>query len=201
VRLFAFARHAQSTLNKENRINGDPAVPAPLTELGREQARVLGLQLRSLPLDVCVHTRFGRTLETAQLATDGRELPLLEMPELDDIRIGELEGSAIDDYRAWKRQHTRADAFPGGESLDEAALRYVDAYRRLLELPYDCLLVVCHEIPIRYALNAVGGSTDLDHPVHAIPNATPFLFDAAALARAADVTESLTARSETHLPR
>src|SRR5919202_594248 len=76
VRLFVFARHAESTLNHENRINGDPSVPAPLTERGREQARLLGLQLRGLPLDACVHTRFGRTLETAQIATAGRDILL-----------------------------------------------------------------------------------------------------------------------------
>ena len=47
------------------------------------------------------------------------------------------------------------------------------------------MLVVCHEIPVRYALNAAAGSDDLDGPEHAIPNATPYLFDEDALARAA----------------
>jgi hypothetical protein len=46
------------------------------------------------------------------------------------------------------------------------------------------VLVVCHEIPIRYALNTVGDSDDLDRPVHVIPNATPFLFDEGALSKA-----------------
>jgi broad specificity phosphatase PhoE len=194
VRLFVLSRHAQSTLNFENRVNGDPTVPGPLTEQGRAQAQVLGLQLRALPLDACVHTRFGRTLETARIATDGRDVPLFENPELDDIRIGELEGKTVDDYRNWKRLHTRADRFPGGESLDEAAHRYAQAYRHLLEQPYRCALVVCHEIPIRYALNAVGRSDDLDGPVHAIPNATPFLFDDEAIADAAERIEELAGR-------
>ena len=39
------ARHGQSTLNFENRINGDPAVPVALTEKGREEARLLGRQV------------------------------------------------------------------------------------------------------------------------------------------------------------
>ena len=47
------------------------------------------------------------------------------------------------------------------------------------------MLVVCHEIPVRYALNAAAGSDDLDQPEHGIPNATPYLFDDDALARAA----------------
>jgi probable phosphoglycerate mutase len=185
MRLFVLARHAQSTLNFARRVNGDPSVPAPLTAAGREEARSLGLQLRPLPLDLCVHTQFGRTLETAQLAVAGREVPLVEEPELGDIRIGELEGRTIGDYRAWKRRHSRSDPFPGGESLDAAARRYGEAFARLLELPHDCVLVVCHEIPIRYALNAAAGSDDLDSPTHDVPNATPFLFGAQELRAAA----------------
>jgi broad specificity phosphatase PhoE len=55
------------------------------------------------------------------------------------------------------------------------------------------VLVVCHEIPIRYALNAAGGSDDLDGPAHAIPNATPYLFDEPALRRAAAHIDALLA--------
>jgi broad specificity phosphatase PhoE len=172
-------------LNHQNRVNGDPAVPAPLTEHGRQEAVLLGLQVRGLPLDACLHTRFGRTLETARIALGGRDVPLFEEELLDDVRIGELEGLTVDDYRAWKREHTRADRFPGGESLDEAAHRYAEAFRRMLELPNERVLVICHEIPIRYALNAAGHSDDLDSPVHAIPNATPFLFDETRLREAA----------------
>src|SRR6059058_5138314 len=76
VRLFVMSRHAESVLNHQHRINGDPSVPAPLTEHGREEAALLGLQVRSLPLDVCLHTRFGRTVETAQIAIDGRDVPI-----------------------------------------------------------------------------------------------------------------------------
>src|SRR5919202_7101957 len=100
MRLFVFARHAESTLNHENRVNGDPALPAPLTEVGREQARLLGLQVRELPLDLCLHTRFGRTVETATIAIAGRGVPVEEEDLFDDVRIGDLEGRTIDEYRA-----------------------------------------------------------------------------------------------------
>lgn len=186
MRLFVLSRHAESVLNIEDRVNGDPTVRAPLTDRGRGEAALLGLQIRGLPVDACLHTRFGRTLETAQIALAGRDVPLFEEELLDDIRVGELEGWTVGEYRAWKREHTRADRFPGGESLDEAARRYADGYRRLLEQPHECVLVVCHEIPIRYALNAVGDSDDLDAPVHEIPNAAPFLFGEEALNKAAE---------------
>jgi broad specificity phosphatase PhoE len=132
-----------------------------------------------------VHTRFVRTRETADGLLAGRGVPQLEEPLLDDIDVGDLEGGTLEEYRAWKRAHSRSEPFPGGESLDAAARRYGRAFRRLLERPEDAVLVVCHEIPVRYALNAAAGSADLDAPEHSIPNATPYLFDAAALERAA----------------
>ena len=178
-------RHAHSTLNVEGRVNGDPSVPVPLTEQGREEARRLGSELAQLPLELCVHTRFARTRETAAEALQGREVPSLEEPLLDDIDVGDLEGAAIADYRAWKREHARSDPFPGGESLDDAARRYARAFMRLLARPERTILVVCHEIPIRYALNAAAGSDDFDGPAHALPNATPYLFDDESLERAA----------------
>jgi len=191
VRLFALSRHGQSTLNVAGRVNGDPKVPAPLTEAGRSAAALLGAQLANVPLDLCVHTRFARTRETAEVALRGREVRVAVEPLLDDVDVGELDGRAIEEYRAWKAGHARSDRFPGGESLDEAARRYARGLRALLARPERCVLVVCHEIPVRYALNAAAGSDDLDGPAHLIANATPYLFDDAALERAAARIESL----------
>jgi broad specificity phosphatase PhoE len=186
VQLYVIARHAESTLNFENRINGDPSVPVRLTDKGRDEARLLGTQVAHIPLELCVHTRFSRTRETAEIALAGGKVPFEADAELDDIDIGELEGATLEDYRAWKREHTRRDRFPGGESLDEAARRYATAFERLLERPEAAILVVTHEIPLRYAINAADGSDDLDGPAHQLANATPYLFDEAALRRAID---------------
>ena len=191
MRLFLITRHAQSVLNEQQRVNGDPAVEVPLTAQGEEEARRLGEQLAHFPIDACVHTRFGRTRQTARLALDGRDVPLAVEPLLDDIALGDLEGRSIEEYRAWKREHTRKDRFPNGESLDEAALRYARGYRRLLARRDRTLLVICHEIPLRYALNAAAGSDELDVAIHAMRNAAPYLFDAAALERAAARMEEL----------
>ncbi len=191
MRLFVLTRHAHSTLNVEGRVNGDPGVSVPLTAEGLVEGARLGAQLAQLPVELCVHTRFARTRETADAILGGRDVPRLEEPLLDDIDVGELEGITIEEYRAWKRLHRRGEAFPGGESLDDAARRYARAFRRLLERPEHAILVVCHEIPIRYALNGAAGSDDLDAPVHGIPNATPYLLDETALARAAAQIERL----------
>jgi broad specificity phosphatase PhoE len=187
VRLLLLARHGQSLFNVSGVVNGDPALDRGLSDAGRGSAAALGVELAALPIHLCVTSRFPRTQETARLAL-GRRAPevLHEIDaDLDDIRIGELEGRTLADYRVWKNEHTRADRFPGGESLDEAAARYAGAFARLAARTEDTILCVCHEIPVRYAINAAGGSPDPDQPFHDVPNATPFLFDAEAVRRAA----------------
>ena len=184
VRLYVIARHGESTLNHENRINGDPSVPVGLTKQGRDEARLLGRQVAHVPIEVCMHSRFDRTRETAEIALAGRNVPFEIEPLFDDVDVGGLEGRTVEEYRAWKSEHTRADPFPGGESLDAAARRYAQAFRRVLERPESRVLVVTHEIPLRYAINAADGSEDLDGPTHQLANATPFLFDEEALRRA-----------------
>ena len=192
MRLIVISRHGESTLNLEGRVNGDPTVQVTLTDTGRDEARLLGQQLANVPLDLCVHTQFSRTEETAQIALEGRNVACIEEPLLGDVKIGELEGKTLGDYREWKREHTRHDPFPGGESLDEAARRYAQAYRGVLERTEERILVVTHEIPLRYAINGAAGSDDLDGPTHQLANATPYLFDEAALERAVTVIERLT---------
>jgi broad specificity phosphatase PhoE len=193
MRLFVFARHGESTLNLERRVNGDPAKLVDLTERGRYEAAQLGQQLQGLRLDACMYTRFSRTKQTAELALSGRDVRWEVESLLDDIDVGDLEGSTIEDYRAWKHGHARSEAFPGGESLDDAARRYAEAFRKLLAGSHRTVLIVTHEIPIRYALNGAAGSDSLDGPAHELRNATPFLFDEDGLQRAVDGIERVLA--------
>ena len=186
MRLFVLARHGQSTLNLERRINGDPAVDVPLTAEGTANALRLAAEIAALPVELGVHTRFARTRRTLEIALGPRQAPLLELPLLDDVRVGELEGCTIEEYRAWKQGRPRSEPFPGGESLDDAAHRYAEGYEQLLRRPERVVLVVCHEIAVRYAVNGAAGSTTLDGPLHDVPNALPFLFDEESLERAVD---------------
>jgi broad specificity phosphatase PhoE len=187
VRLLVLARHGQSVFNVSGLVNGDPELDRGLSDAGRATAEAFGVELAALAVDLCVTSRFPRAQETANLALGSRaqEVPRVVDEDLDDIRVGELEGRTLADYREWKHAHTRADRFPGGESLDEAAARYAGAFARLASRHEETILCVCHEIPVRYAINAAAGSPDPDRPVHDVPNATPYLFDAAALRRAA----------------
>jgi broad specificity phosphatase PhoE len=176
-------------------VNGDPKRPVALTAQGEKEAALLGLQVANLAFDVCIHTRFGRTRQTVDIALGPRAktIPYVEEPLFDDVKIGDFDGKLTSEYRKWKTGKTRRERFPNGESLVESAERYAEAYQRLVDSPYGAVLVVCHDIPLRYVLNAAGGSHWLDGPIHDVPNATAFIFDEATLRRAAPRIRELAA--------
>jgi broad specificity phosphatase PhoE len=186
VRLFLVARHGQSLFNVDKIVNGDPTRDRGLSEQGIEEARRLAGQIAALPLGLVAVSPFPRALQTADLALGGRDVARLLDEDLGDVRIGELEGESLDAYRAEPAHSDRTVRFPGGESLDEAALRYAGAFERLLVRDEQTTLVVCHEIPVRYLVNAAGGSKGLDGPLHYVANAAPYLFEESSLRRAVE---------------
>jgi broad specificity phosphatase PhoE len=186
VRLFLVARHGQSLFNVDKVVNGDPALDRGLSEQGVEEAKRLAGEIAALPLELVAVSPFPRALQTADVALAGREVPRLVDEELGDVRIGELEGASLDAYREAPAHTDRKVRFPGGESLDEAALRYAGAFGRLLSRDERTTLVVCHEIPVRYLVNAAADSDALNGPLHYVANAAPYLFDEESLARALD---------------
>lgn len=186
MRMVVLVRHGQSVFNVTGVVNGDPGLDRGLSALGVAQGELLQRQLAAVAIDLCVTSEFPRAQQTAEFALAGRAgaVPTLVDAGLNDIRIGDLEGQTLAAYRAWKHAHAGDDRFPGGESLDEAARRYGDAFERLLARTEETILCVCHEIPVRYAVNAAAGSDSLDGPLHDVANASPYLFDADALRRA-----------------
>jgi broad specificity phosphatase PhoE len=186
VRLFLLVRHGQSLFNVDKVVNGDPSLDRGLSEQGIEEAKRLARQLAALPLDLVAVSPFPRAMQTAEIAVGGRDVPHLVDDDLGDVRIGELEGASLDAYREAPAHHDRKERFPGGESLDEAALRYARAFGRLLTRDEPVTLVVCHEIPVRYTVNAAAGSDELNGPLHSVANAEPYLFDEPSLSRAVE---------------
>lgn len=186
MRLFLVARHGQSLFNLDKVVNGDPELDRGLSEQGIEEAQRLAGQLAALPIGLVAVSPFPRALQTANIALGDREVPHLVDDDLGDVRIGDLEGASLDVYREAPAHHDRKERFPGGESFDEAALRYAGAFERLLARDEPTTLVVCHEIPVRYLVNSAAGSDELNGPMHSVANAAPYLFDDTTLRRAVE---------------
>ncbi len=190
VKEVILARHGESELSAVGRTNGDPLVACGLTPEGRGQARRLGELLAADELDLCVVSEFQRVRETAELALEGRGVPVLVLPELNDVRVGEFEGRALADYRAWAHSHGPEEPAPGGgDSRAETIRRYASAYREILARPEPNVLVVTHGLPIRYVLDAASGHAPAP-AVEPVPYAESFRLTAEELAAAVERLEA-----------
>jgi broad specificity phosphatase PhoE len=201
MRLFIFARHAESALNAAGLLSTDPSAPIGLTSRGTEQAVGLGRQLANLNIDLAVATRFLRTRQTVELALQGRDTPLLVEPDLDEIRAAGFDGKPMSAYWAWKDGHGRDERFPQGESLDDAAGRYADALRRLLGRSETVTLIVGHELAVRYVVEAAASTDTLGLSEMGIANATPYLLDETTLRNAVerlDAVRAVPTRRDSH---
>ena len=180
MRTAILARHGESAFSVRGVMNGDPGVSCPLTDDGDAQARRLGEALRDTPIDLAVVTEFERTQRTADLALEGRDVPRVVIPELNDIHVGEFEGGTLEAYRAWARERSPVEVPPGGESRAGVAERYARGYRAVLARPEETVLVVSHGLPIRYLLLALEG--DPPRPVvESVDYATPYRLSRAEL--------------------
>ena len=186
-RLF-LTRHALAGSNRDGLASA--AVPGPaLTPEGVEQARRLGEALASEPIAVGVATSMRRTQETLEIALEGRDVPRVVVPELDEIRYGSFDGGLLEDYRTWARSEPPTVRAPGGgESRADAAARYAAGLRRVLERPEPVVLVVGHALALRYVLDGARGLvpapliTPVDH-------ATPYELSADEARTAAELLE------------
>ena len=167
------ARHGESEFSVKGVMNGDPGLAGPLTEEGVEQARQLGEALRETPIGLCVVTEFERTRQTADVALEGRDVPRLVLPELNDIHVGTFEGGLLETYRAWARDRSPVEVPAGGESRAGVAERFARGFRKILGRPEEAVLVVAHGLPIRYVLLAIEG-TEPRPVVESVDYATPY---------------------------
>jgi broad specificity phosphatase PhoE len=169
-------RHAESQASVRAAVSSDPAIPCPLTEIGEEQARELGVKLADEPIDVGFVTEFERTRRTAELALAGREVPIVVAPELNDPRAGRFEGGPLDEFREWSWAHGSSEEPPGGgETRLALAARLARGYRRVLERPEATVLVVGHALPMAYVLGGPTPRIDL------LDYVTPYRLDRAQL--------------------
>ena len=179
------ARHGLAGSNRD----GLAACTAPgdgLTEQGAEQARRLGELLADERIDLGIATDHLRTQETLELALDGREVPRIVVPELNEIDFGSFDGGLLLDYRAWAGTHPPDLQAPGGgESRADAAARYAKGLRALLARPEPTVLAVGHALAVRYVLDAVEGLVPAALMASPVEHAVPHRLIAAALGAAA----------------
>src|SRR5207302_2395316 len=115
--------HGSSTWNDERRIQGQ--LDPPLSDKGRDQARLLGARFRDSQVDGFYSSDLARARETAGAIAEqiGRQPEYL--PELREVSLGEWEGLRREEIivshpEEWSRwvAHPSWDIVPGGEGTE-----------------------------------------------------------------------------------
>lgn len=145
------ARHAESVWNEVRRFQG--ATDVPLSERGRGQARALGRSLGAWRPAAAYASPLLRARETAEIVLAGTGVPIVTLPELRELSLGEWEGClseevrtrAGDPYGAWVRAPLDCPP-PGSEPLDDVQRRARKAMERIQAAHGDGedVLVVTH---------------------------------------------------------
>lgn len=153
-----YSPHMSSVDNEAGRASGH--VDVPLSARGRRQARELGRQYATHPLDAVFCSDLQRATETARIAFAERGLPLMPDARLREYDYGDLTRFLVAHVEAeFARRVT--EPFPHGESLLMVARR-VGAFLREVVAAYDdhAVVVIGHRAT-RYALEYWCGTASL----------------------------------------
>ena len=173
--ILILVRHGQSQWNLENRFTGWTDVP--LTDLGREEARMAGEKLKGYRFDRAFTSLLSRAQESLAiiLETIGQTgVPVERTQALNERHYGDLQGlSKLETAEKmgaelvyyWRRSYDYRP--PGGESLQDTAGRVMPYYRAEIEplvRAGQTILVVAHSNTLRALVMVLN-----DIPAQAVP--------------------------------
>ena len=144
-------RHGETEANVAGLYSGH--APTPLTERGIAQAQTLGTLLRNVPVDNVLCSELERARHTTQLILGDREVPVRNMPELNEMFFGDWEmrhhrdlaREDAENYAAWCNDWQNATP-TNGEGFQAFSQR-VERFIAQLADYKTCqnLLVVSHQ--------------------------------------------------------
>lgn len=169
VRIY-IVRHGESEANRAELMAGHSDFP--LTDKGREQARITAEALRDVKFDAIYSSDLIRALETAVAHAELRGLTVDSVRREEGLRelyMGEWEAMSFTDLEAkygeiytvtWKRGFGSFTA-PGGESVHGLAQRVASTIARIAtETGGENILVASHGGAIRAFWGKIAGMTD-----------------------------------------
>jgi phosphoserine phosphatase len=178
VTTILLARHGESDWNRDRRWQGH--ADRPLTDLGREQARVLADRLATTELDAVYSSDLERARATAAIVAEPHRLAVRELSELREVDVGSWSGLTRAEAEelfpeAFRRWTAGREGWDDGETYEQLSERVLGAVLAIARRhPRDRVLIVAHGGSIR-AVHAAALGVDV-HTYRRIqrvePNAT-----------------------------
>lgn len=148
-------RHGQTAWNKERRFLGRTDVPLDAT--GQAQAQAVSAALSGVQLTAVYTSHLSRAAATAAAICDHQSVTAVQVPDLQELDQGALEGMAGIDLaeaypgflEAWQRDPAATRA-PGGETLQECHDRVLAAAKEILarHTPGDPIAFITHRMAL-----------------------------------------------------
>jgi broad specificity phosphatase PhoE len=139
-------------VNREGRLQG--RLDAPLTDLGREQARLAASGLAGSGATAVVTSPLLRAADTAREIATVLGVPVEVDARLVELDYGDWDGRRFDEVSAAEWVQWRSDASfapPGGESLESVGARVGEFCSARLESDAT-IVAVSHVSPIKAAV-------------------------------------------------
>jgi len=143
-------RHGETEWNRDGKLQGWK--DAPLTDKGKRQAEALRERLKEIEFDAVYCSPLGRTLKTAEIVMDGKDVSLIKDERLKEINMGEWEGTKGEEIKKrfpemysdfWERPHIYTPIC--GESFHDLKDRIIPFIEEILEKHEDeNILIVSH---------------------------------------------------------
>lgn len=185
--LLIFVRHGQSLYNLENRFTG--ILDIPLTDLGKEQAKLAGQKLTGYVFDIAYTSMLIRAQESLQIILSEMHvtIPIVKNKAFNERMYGTLQGLNKDETAQkyglaqvdiWRRSYDICP--PAGESLLDTYNRVIPYYKTEIEPKLKMgqnVLIVAHGNSLRSLMMYLENINPLDIVKVNIPTAQPRVYE------------------------
>ncbi len=147
-RIYVFRHGDVSYVDDQGNRVADSTI-VPLTAWGREQATRTGKALANIPFDRAVVSSFPRSVETASLILQGRDIAIEQDPAFVEFQGDNAARGAITDLNdlayAFRHAAVPGARYVGGDSFEDVNERVVSALERVMAEPeWETLALVAH---------------------------------------------------------
>ena len=135
-------RHGQTFFNVRKKIQG--ACDSPLTDLGKQQAKIAGEYFKNIPIDHAYCSTSERASDTLEIILNNR-LPYTRLKGLKEMNHGAFEGESEDLNPKTPKEFETFFVPYGGESRKEVRERMVKTCINIMEKDdHQIVLAVSH---------------------------------------------------------
>ena len=138
-----FIRHGQTNYNVLDLCNDDLTKDVYLTQLGKQQAEIVGKKIKNIKLDIAIVSELPRTKETALIITKNHQVEFKVEPRINDRKTG-FDGKPVSDFFEALKPDIFNLKFNNGESFQEEKKRVFSFLEELKSYNLNNILVVTH---------------------------------------------------------